>query len=297
MLVVNNQLEGDVIQFRESMRKFQLNETTASAGCALRSLGLVEWSKPSESAQLNRQLIVLLSALNIPDNLLLWKQRQAFAAEIGGEDFTRDPFGTIKWLSLSGQKQRALQLLRGDRIVATATRKSKQQRKSDNETENKDRLRVKIPFSRQLFGVCDQSNKLDEGQCFVRITIDGRPRTLSNGHVMVARNPCYHIGDIRKLQVVSDIPELSHLCDCIVFPTRGARPHPDEMAGGDLDGDKYFVCWDPDLLAFEPVAPFDYSTPETRTTSKPENSTTTKSDGPSHEDMIRYDNGATRHNM
>lgn len=45
------------------------------------------------------------------------------------------------------------------------------------------------------------------------------------------RNPCYHPGDIRVLQVV-DVPGCRHLRDCIIFPVKGPRPHADEMAGG-----------------------------------------------------------------
>jgi hypothetical protein len=36
--------------------------------------------------------------------------------------------------------------------------------------------------------------------------------------------------------------------ECIVFSTQGKRPDFDMMSGGDLDGDKYFVSFHPDLL-------------------------------------------------
>lgn len=39
------------------------------------------------------------------------------------------------------------------------------------------------------------------------------------------------------------------------------RPHPNECSGSDLDGDIYFVCWDPELIPTGTSKPMDY-TPE-----------------------------------
>lgn len=107
------------------------------------------------------------------------------------------------------------------------------------------KCRISIPESRFLFGVCDPTAKdgftgrLKEGECFIRITRDGdgRPHTIINTDVLVTRNPCLHPGDLQKFRAV-DVPEFSHLVDCIVFTTQGKRPSADLMSGGDLDGDK-----------------------------------------------------------
>lgn len=64
---------------------------------------------------------------------------------------------------------------------------------------------------------------------------------------MVTRCPCLHPGDIRILKGV-DKPELSHLLNVVVFSSKGERPSCNMMAGGDLDGDVYFVGWDKELV-------------------------------------------------
>ncbi|EHL01954.1 putative RNA-dependent RNA polymerase 2 [Glarea lozoyensis 74030] len=111
------------------------------------------------------------------------------------------------------------------------------------------RCRILIPKSRLLFGICDAWGVLKEGECAVKVTMDGdgQPYTLKGMDVLVTRNPCLHPGDLQKFKAV-ERDELAHLVDCIVFPTRGARPAADLMSGGDLDGDTFFVCWDSDLI-------------------------------------------------
>jgi len=100
------------------------------------------------------------------------------------------------------------------------------------------RCRILIPKSRLLFGVCDAWDVLREGECAVKITMDGdgQPRALTGMEILVTRNPCLHPGDLQKFKAVAR-DELAHLVDCIVFPTRGKRPAADLMSGGDLDGD------------------------------------------------------------
>ena len=50
-----------------------------------------------------------------------------------------------------------------------------------------------------------------------------------------------------------------HACQFVHWMKLGSRPHPDEIAGSDLDGDKYFVCWDKDLIPPRTEKPTSYA--------------------------------------
>lgn len=104
---------------------------------------------------------------------------------------------------------------------------------------SKARIQLPVTEARLMMGVMDETGLLQSGQVFAQFTNmrgDGddslveKPKKVVTGRVVVTRNPCLHPGDVRQLEAV-DIPALRHLVDCVVFPSQGARPHPNEMAG------------------------------------------------------------------
>ncbi|KAJ7568127.1 hypothetical protein O6H91_01G019700 [Diphasiastrum complanatum] len=132
--------------------------------------------------------------------------------------------------------------------------------------------------SQCLMGCLDETGILEYGEAFVQVSpTSGTRLLLKDGlkapqgrcgdsgqesacvvHVVVAKNPCLHPGDVRVLRAV-DVPRLRHMVDCIVFPQRGPRPHPDECSGSDLDGDLYFVSWDEGLIPPSTDPPMNYN--------------------------------------
>ncbi|KAH7176576.1 RNA dependent RNA polymerase-domain-containing protein [Dactylonectria macrodidyma] len=90
-------------------------------------------------------------------------------------------------------------------------------------------------------------NKLP--QIFLQITNskDYNRIRIIKGVCLIGRNPSLHPGDIRVVEAV-DEPKLHHLKDVVVFPATGDRPVPNMLSGGDLDGDDFFVMWEPQLM-------------------------------------------------
>ncbi|KAF4457308.1 putative RNA-dependent RNA polymerase (RdRP) SAD-1 [Fusarium austroafricanum] len=83
-----------------------------------------------------------------------------------------------------------------------------------------------------------------------------------NGVCIVGRNPSLHPGDIRVVEAV-DCPALHHLKDVVVFPSTGDQPVPNMLSGGDLDGDDFFVIWEPNLIPkIWNYPPMNYSAPK-----------------------------------
>ncbi|KAG2378473.1 hypothetical protein C9374_008112 [Naegleria lovaniensis] len=133
--------------------------------------------------------------------------------------------------------------------------------------------RLMVDKSSLLMGVVDFYNVLEEDEVFIQLSALDHANCdiyeegcyenggIVTGEVAISRNPCLHPGDIRKFKAVDDpekIKYLSHLKDVVVFSQRGNRPQPNKLSGGDLDGDLFYVCWEPRLLEFEEYPPMDY---------------------------------------
>ncbi|KNA06682.1 hypothetical protein SOVF_178750, partial [Spinacia oleracea] len=74
-----------------------------------------------------------------------------------------------------------------------------------------------------------------------------------SGPVLVYRNPGAHPGDIhvvnaRYVEALKDF--VGNAKYGVFFPSKGLRSMADEIAGGDYDGDMYWVCRNPELLKF-----------------------------------------------
>ncbi|KAB1214810.1 putative RNA-dependent RNA polymerase 5 [Morella rubra] len=83
-----------------------------------------------------------------------------------------------------------------------------------------------------------------------------------SGKVLVYRNPGLHFGDIHILKatyVKALEPIIGNAKYAIFFPCKGPRSLADEIAGGDFDGDMYWVSRNPQLLEYfkesEPWSP------------------------------------------
>ncbi|KAI0343647.1 RdRP-domain-containing protein [Trametopsis cervina] len=256
VLMRDPKLKEEHVRFRKSQRKFNATQNN--------TFSVVDYSTPYAFGRLNNDIVVLLSSLGIPNATFLAKQ-QAYHDWIQGAS---ENWETAFDFLCAWNKYEVAERLLLEGLESTSV--SKEIRSLQNSElaglRKNDRLRVRtlIPKSRLLFGVCDPYGVLREGQVHVRVSL---PRqgfsTLTNVDVMVVRNPCLYPGDCLKLRAVAH-PALAHLVDCVVFASRGKRAAPSMSSGGDLDGDKFTVIWDPDLVPTKVAESYDYPAPPER---------------------------------
>jgi len=115
-----------------------------------------------------------------------------------------------------------------------------------------DKIWITVENSRNLLGVNDPYFVLGPGQVFIQvIEVDENgirhPRVLE-GRVAICKPPCLHPGDIRFVEAVNNEHLKRDFIDVLVFSTRGDVPIFSQASGSDLDGDRYFVFFDKNII-------------------------------------------------
>ncbi|KAI4110623.1 MAG: hypothetical protein LQ339_001199 [Xanthoria mediterranea] len=237
-------------------------------------LEIIKCSQFSAS-NLNRQIIVVLSTLGVPDKIFVEKQKAQLAnltlamtnelkaltmlqKDIDPNQMTLALAGMILDGFQRCQEPFMMSVLRLWRAWSIKSLKEK--------------ARITIEKGAFLLGCVDETATLkghfDESpvpkahepleqrvkslpEVFVQLSkgTHGKPEVIL-GPMLLARNPSLHPGDIRVVQGV-DVEALRHLKDAVVVPQTGDRPIVNMCSGGDLDGDDYLVIWDPELLPCE----------------------------------------------
>ena len=271
--------DGIRLSLRPSMNKFQSYHTI---------LEICSWTR-FQPGFLNRQIVTLLSSLNVPDEVF-WKMQESMISKLNrmltDTDVAFDVLisscaeqGNTAALMLSaGFKPQTEPHLRG---MLTCIRAAQF-------WGLREKARIFVPSGRWLMGCLDELGVLEQGQCFIQVSTPSlencflkhgsrfslqKNLKVIKGIVAIAKNPCLHPGDVRILEAV-EAPGLEHLVDCLVFPKKGDRPHSNEASGSDLDGDLYFVTWEETLIppSKQSWPPMQYDSAEAKALARPVNS-------------------------
>ncbi|GBM25845.1 putative RNA-dependent RNA polymerase 1 [Araneus ventricosus] len=250
MLVIDPHLVDKDIVFRNSMLKYDCR------GSEHTNLEIAKKSKPL-ALRLNRPLIAILNDLGVPNTVFLKLQEQMIRKLI---DMLLDEQEAVNCLNFRSnfRKFQFTQLSKSGVALTVEpffrTFLLSLHKHFIDDIKRKASIEIDPDYGRNMFGVLDETGKLKYGQVFIQYSRnisynESTPEDtkILEGTVMVTKCPCVHPADVRKFTAV-DIPELHHIVDCIVFPQKGPRPHSNEMAGSDLDGDEYAVIWMKELF-------------------------------------------------
>lgn len=238
-------------------------------------------------ASLNRQLILVLSTLGVPDYVFEGKLKLQLAnLELAMKDekmalslLQKDIDANQMTLSVAGMILEGFQRVREPFVISLL-----QLWRAWSIKYLKEKARIPINDGALLLGCTDETGQLkghfntvpgpeDHSsttskekqlpEIFVQVSkgLEDKPWVVK-GPMLLARNPSLHPGDIRVVRGV-DIPELHHLQNVVVFPQTGDRDIASMCSGGDLDGDDFLVIWDKELLAHEwNHEPMNYDPPK-----------------------------------
>ncbi|KAL8141969.1 hypothetical protein V2J09_015001 [Rumex salicifolius] len=268
--------KGVIAVDRNSFRKLSLRSSMLKFESRNRMLNITKCSE-SMPCYLNREIVVLLSTLGVEDKSfegLLEQQMQLLGSMMTSKEAA---LSVLEAMSVTEGKSILPKMLRsGYEPKAEPYLSMMLHAYLENQLfDTRYRCRLYVPKGRILLGCLDETGLLEYGQIYVRITLSkselenvnqsyfqklDEKTAILKGKMVVTKNPCLHPGDVRVLEAVYEVGLVEKgLTDCLVFPQKGERPHPNECSGGDLDGDLYFVSWDENLRPSQAMPPMDYT--------------------------------------
>ncbi len=273
VLVVWPDAKGTEVHVRPSQEKFSAQYN-----------GL-EIIRPSQfsTATLNRQTITIISCLGVPNDVfidMMEKQISGYNTAMTNKDKAVELLSTCIDENMTTATIATMVLDGFMHTQEPFVRTLLQLWRSWSIKALKEKARLIVDQGAFLLGCVDETgtlrghSKATEGrkkiprdqlpQIFLQVP-DPKDRgayKVITGLCLVGRNPSLHPGDIRVVEAV-DVPQLRHLRDVVVFPLKGDQDVPSMCSGGDLDGDDFFVIWDPKLLPSEwSHPPMNYTAPK-----------------------------------
>jgi RNA-dependent RNA polymerase len=226
------------------------------------------------SAFLNRQIIVVLSALGVPDEVFRQKLKTQLEnmtqAMVDGQVALRELQKSIDFnqttLTLAGMVMDGFMRAKDPFMMSMLNLW-----RSWSVKYLKEKAKIIIEQGACLLGCVDETGELKghlenaqpQANASLEEKIDALPEIFCcvdrqrtgifepvEGVCIIARNPSLHPGDIRVVRAV-DKPNLHHLRNAVVLPQTGDRDLGNMCSGGDLDGDDYWIIWDPELIPQE----------------------------------------------
>jgi RNA-dependent RNA polymerase len=278
VLALDPRITGSEVHIRPSQQKFEAEFTGLEI---IRSSALA-------TPFFNRQIIVVLSDLGVPDSVFIRKQQEMvndyeqamIDVDTALEKLRKHIDMNQTTLTMAGMvldgfmKSREPFMMSLLKLWRACTIKNL-----------KEKARIAIDQGAFVLGCVDETGTLkghmNDPQSRLDATREEKLATLpeiflqiddtrsnTKGHYKVvegicvlARNPSLHPGDLRIVRAVN-VPALHHLKNVVVMPQTGDRDLANMCSGGDLDGDDYMVLWDENLVPEHVnVPPMDF-TPE-----------------------------------
>jgi RNA dependent RNA polymerase len=120
-----------------------------------------------------------------------------------------------------------------------------------------DKLKITVEKSASVYMVPDFWGVLEPDEVYINFStfssagesFDSSSIDLSGKEILVTRSPAHFPSDIQKVRVIDEPKrELFRLKDVIVFSTKGVKSLAWKLSGGDYDGDRAWICWEPSIV-------------------------------------------------